>query len=309
MLAEPALRRRTSAWALDQAGPPDPFHVAVFAPLCVTPQRATAHDRIMAPWVAERVDDPTAGMTALPFFDDLAALHRDRGVDGVRRMPDDWWAELGPIGTLDDAAAHLARAGGCGRAQHRPVPGPRGRRRAGPGRRRPRPREPLTRITDREGPAWPAGSPRSSSTATTRPVGAFWAAVLGYDVVDPSDGPKSAGAGRLGPDRAGRPYAGPAEDAKSRLHLDVNPTDRDQDAEVERILALGATLADVGQGEEDLGGAGRPGGQRVLRAAVAGRAAGLTATARRTRAPIVMTGARVVLLEGHIAGIRTWSMM
>ncbi len=29
-------------------------------------------------------------------------------------MPDDWWAELGPIGTLDDAAAHLAALDAAG---------------------------------------------------------------------------------------------------------------------------------------------------------------------------------------------------
>jgi catechol 2,3-dioxygenase-like lactoylglutathione lyase family enzyme len=38
---------------------------------------------------------------------------------------------------------------------------------------------------------------------------------------------------------------------KSRLHIDLNPTDRDQAAELERLLALGARPADVGQtGEE-----------------------------------------------------------
>jgi predicted enzyme related to lactoylglutathione lyase len=35
---------------------------------------------------------------------------------------------------------------------------------------------------------------------------------------------------------------------KNRLHLDFRPADRD--AEVERLLALGATRADVGQGDE-----------------------------------------------------------
>jgi hypothetical protein len=34
---------------------------------------------------------------------------------------------------------------------------------------------------------------------------------------------------------------------KLPLHLDVNPTDRDQPAELERLLALGARPADVGQ--------------------------------------------------------------
>jgi hypothetical protein len=31
------------------------------------------------------------------------------------------------------------------------------------------------------------------------------------------------------------------------LHIDLNPTDRDQDAELARLLHLGATPADVGQ--------------------------------------------------------------
>jgi hypothetical protein len=38
---------------------------------------------------------------------------------------------------------------------------------------------------------------------------------------------------------------------KRRLHLDLNATDRDQDAELARLLALGATRADVGQGGEE----------------------------------------------------------
>jgi Glyoxalase-like domain len=37
----------------------------------------------------------------------------------------------------------------------------------------------------------------------------------------------------------------------ARLHIDVNATDREQDAELERLLKLGARPADVGQtGEE-----------------------------------------------------------
>ena len=35
--------------------------------------------------------------------------------------------------------------------------------------------------------------------------------------------------------------------AKNRIHFDVSPVDCSQDDEVERILALGATHADVGQ--------------------------------------------------------------
>lgn len=37
---------------------------------------------------------------------------------------------------------------------------------------------------------------------------------------------------------------------KNRLHIDVSPRDREQAEEVERVLALGATRADVGQGDD-----------------------------------------------------------
>ena len=105
VLAEPASPTYIR-WALEQAGHPQPFHVAVFAPLCVTRERAEAH-RIMAPWLSGQLAEPTVGLQVLPFFDDLVALHDASGVAGVAAMPADWWAEIGPIGTLDDAAAHL----------------------------------------------------------------------------------------------------------------------------------------------------------------------------------------------------------
>jgi hypothetical protein len=38
--------------------------------------------------------------------------------------------------------------------------------------------------------------------------------------------------------------------SKNRLHIDINPTDREQDEEVRRLLGLGARHADVGQGEQ-----------------------------------------------------------
>jgi hypothetical protein len=41
------------------------------------------------------------------------------------------------------------------------------------------------------------------------------------------------------------------KEVKNRMHLDLSPVDRSRDEEVERLLALGATYADVGQtGEE-----------------------------------------------------------
>lgn len=82
----------------------------------------------------------------------------------------------------------------------------------------------------------------------------FWCEVLGYvelerDGDDIEIGPPE-GFGGLQPtivlSRTDDPRNG-----KLRLHFDINATDRDQDAELERLFAAGARTADVGQtGEE-----------------------------------------------------------
>jgi hypothetical protein len=85
-------------------------------------------------------------------------------------------------------------------------------------------------------------------------LGRFWSEVLGYEVSDREDGPDEWYVELTGPDGAGPRLLlarGPdAKVGKNRVHLDVNATDRDQDGEVERILSLGATRVDVGQGEQ-----------------------------------------------------------
>ncbi|TFV89688.1 VOC family protein [Blastococcus sp. CT_GayMR20] len=81
-------------------------------------------------------------------------------------------------------------------------------------------------------------------------LAAFWAAVLDYEVLSREEGEveigPEAGFGGAAPTivfgRVPDPTPG-----KLRLHIDVNPTDRDQDAELQRLLELGATPADVGQ--------------------------------------------------------------
>lgn len=82
----------------------------------------------------------------------------------------------------------------------------------------------------------------------------FWCEVLDYVVLD-RDGDDI----EIGP-REG--FGGPqptiilsrTDEPKNgvlRLHFDVNATDRDQDAELERLLAAGARHVDIGQtGEE-----------------------------------------------------------
>jgi Glyoxalase-like domain len=83
-------------------------------------------------------------------------------------------------------------------------------------------------------------------------LAAWWAEVLGYELV----GTEDDGAVEIGPPGQ-RPKGVPTllfapvtdpTPGKLRLHLDLNATDRDQDAELQRLLALGATRVDVGQG-------------------------------------------------------------
>jgi hypothetical protein len=87
----------------------------------------------------------------------------------------------------------------------------------------------------------------------------FWCAVLGYEVQDDADGVVTIGSPAV-PEGKLRPGPVPptltfaqvpeGKAVKNRLHLDVNPTDTEQDEEVRRLLGLGARRADVGQGDE-----------------------------------------------------------
>ncbi|RJO73775.1 VOC family protein [Nocardia panacis] len=79
----------------------------------------------------------------------------------------------------------------------------------------------------------------------------FWCAALDFIVLETDD----EGAVEIGP-REG--FGGPQptlvivpatepKTAQLRIHFDVNATDRDQAAELERLLSLGAQPADIGQ--------------------------------------------------------------
>jgi hypothetical protein len=87
-------------------------------------------------------------------------------------------------------------------------------------------------------------------------LAAFWCEVLDFIVLDTDEddgaveiGPRE-GFGGLQPTLVFSPSTDPRV-GKLPLHIDVNATDRDQDAELERLLELGARPADIGQtGEE-----------------------------------------------------------
>ncbi|MEY2424315.1 MAG: hypothetical protein QOI95_4382 [Acidimicrobiaceae bacterium] len=85
----------------------------------------------------------------------------------------------------------------------------------------------------------------------TREVGYFWSEALGWPLVWDQDEETAIRA----PDGTGPliTWGGPPiapKIAKNRLHLDIAPpSDVDQRAEVDRLVALGATRIDIGQGD------------------------------------------------------------
>ncbi len=79
----------------------------------------------------------------------------------------------------------------------------------------------------------------------------FWCEVLGWKVLD-RDGNEAIEIGPEGGSDGPQPVlvlsaSEEPKRGKLRLHFDVNATDRDQAEELERLLALGARPADVGQ--------------------------------------------------------------
>ena len=87
----------------------------------------------------------------------------------------------------------------------------------------------------------------------TRAVGHFWSEALGWPLVWDQDEETAIRA----PDGTGPliTWSGPPlmpKFGKNRLHLDVAPPDHgDQRTEVDRLISLGATRVDIGQGDVD----------------------------------------------------------
>ena len=84
-----------------------------------------------------------------------------------------------------------------------------------------------------------------------RRVAEFWGAVLGWDVQRKNDAFWMSASGEPFPDLC-LVFAPVPENksVKNRIHLDVSPVGCDRDEEVTRVEALGATRAEVGQGEQ-----------------------------------------------------------
>ncbi len=88
--------------------------------------------------------------------------------------------------------------------------------------------------------------------ARPRELAGFWSRVLGWAVVEDEHG-------FCWMSSTGEPTAPPPilvfvpvpepKTVKDRIHIDLNPSGCDQAEELERLLALGARPADIGQGD------------------------------------------------------------
>ncbi len=94
-------------WALDRAGRPDDFHVVTFTMMSIAADRREAYRRV-AGFVAGLVRQHRPAFTVLPFYDEMLARIEAGGDDALLDMPAEHWTEIGAIGTMDDALAHVA---------------------------------------------------------------------------------------------------------------------------------------------------------------------------------------------------------
>ncbi|MDT3727266.1 VOC family protein [Streptomyces sp. DSM 41972] len=90
-------------------------------------------------------------------------------------------------------------------------------------------------------------------------LAAFWCAVLDFQVIDRTADKVEIGSWEPTVEDVRARQMPPTvvfirvpehKTVKNRLHLDVSPVDRSTEAEVARLLALGATRMDVGQGPD-----------------------------------------------------------
>jgi hypothetical protein len=87
----------------------------------------------------------------------------------------------------------------------------------------------------------------------------FWCAVLGYEIIDAHEDVVEIAGWEPTAENVRRGPVPPtllfvrvpeAKTVKNRLHIDVSPIDCTQDAEVERLIDLGARHVDIGQGQQ-----------------------------------------------------------
>lgn len=110
-------------WARDAAGRPEPWEIATFTMLSVEEDRREAY-RHVADFVAELVLQDRPAFTVLPFHDEMRSRVGESGSAALLDMPADYWREIGAVGTLDDAVAHIEALEAAGVSHISVFPGP-----------------------------------------------------------------------------------------------------------------------------------------------------------------------------------------
>ena len=89
--------------------------------------------------------------------------------------------------------------------------------------------------------------------ATPMLVARFWCEALDFEVLEEEAGLVSIGSEAQGEHGLKLTFAQvpEAKSVKNRLHLDLRPQGSSQQEEVDRLLALGASYAEVGQQEDE----------------------------------------------------------
>ena len=100
----------------------------------------------------------------------------------------------------------------------------------------------------------------------------FWCAVLGYRIVGRDGSDVEIAGDRGAPSILFERIPHDVKLHKNRVHLDVNAVDVDQATELQRLLDLGATHVDIGQGDQTWVVLADPEGNEfcLLRSTVAG---------------------------------------
>lgn len=119
------------SWAHEQAGRSAAtapgsgaaFETVTFTISSVDEDRRAAY-RPLAPFVAGLVRERRRALTVLPFFDEMFERVERDGADALVSMPADHWREIGAVGTMDDALAHVAALEAVGVGSINVFPGP-----------------------------------------------------------------------------------------------------------------------------------------------------------------------------------------
>jgi len=191
----------------------------------------------------EMADDPEDGVTLLPNDDTgfrLRFVPSDQPKSGQNRMHLDLTSNLEEQQTIVDRARALGArhldVGQLPEEQHVVLGDPEGNE--------------LCVIEAGNGFLADCGFIGAVSCDGSQEVGYFWSRALDWPLVWDQDQETAIRSPHGGPKITwGGPPLMPKQ-GKDRLHLDLAPpADGDQDAEVERLLSLGARQVDIGQGD------------------------------------------------------------